>query len=131
MSMNMPPRLRSVTTTSGGSRDAAAWAARGNEATAQAALEQASAGKLDEAKASLEKLAANKGDGFHVRMTLAMVLSKLGDHKAALPFLERALASPRIAEDPRRGAELAFAQGSSLRELGPAVPEAAVLLAAR
>ncbi|MCA8920929.1 MAG: tetratricopeptide repeat protein, partial [Planctomycetes bacterium] len=42
----------------------------------------------------------------------------LGDHKAALPFLERALASPRIAEDPRRGAELAFAQGSSLRELG-------------
>jgi len=49
---------------------------------------------------------------------LAELAFGLSDHRTALPFLERALASPRIATDPRRGAELAFANGLSLAELG-------------
>ena len=69
----------------------------------QDALELAGAGKHDEAKAKLEKLAAGDGDGFHVRMTLAMVLTKLGDHKAAIKQYEKAASFHLESLDPYIG----------------------------
>ena len=48
------------------------------------ALELAGAGKFPEAKAALEQLIADKGDGYHTRMTLGAVLEQSGDEAGAI-----------------------------------------------
>lgn len=54
------------------------------------ALELAGKNELAQAKTTLEQLIADKGDGFHTRTTLAAVLEKQGDFKAAIAQLEKA-----------------------------------------
>jgi tetratricopeptide (TPR) repeat protein len=54
------------------------------------ALEVAGQGDLPAAKTALEKLIADKGDGFHTRTTLAAVLEKQGDFKGAIVQFEKA-----------------------------------------
>jgi tetratricopeptide (TPR) repeat protein len=54
------------------------------------ALEVAGQGDYAQAQKLLEKLIAEKGDGFHTRTTLAAVLSELGDHQGAIAQYEKA-----------------------------------------
>lgn len=86
------------------------------------ALEQAfalaSEGKLDEAKAKLEKLIQDKGDGFPVRMALGAVYEQKGDSKTAVQHYEKAAGFSSESLEPLIAiAKLARTQGDLGAEL--------------
>jgi tetratricopeptide (TPR) repeat protein len=67
------------------------------------ALEVAGKGDLPLAKTTLEKLIADKGDGFHTRTTLAAVLEQQGDWKGAIVQLEKAASFSLESIEPFMG----------------------------
>lgn len=82
------------------------------------ALEHTSNGDLATAKTVLDKLIANKGDGFYTRMTLAMVLEQQGDQKGAIQEFEKAAVFHIESLDPWVGiARIARAQKDVPTEL--------------
>jgi tetratricopeptide (TPR) repeat protein len=64
------------------------------------AMEVASGGDLATAKTLLEKLIANKGDGYYTRLALATVLEQQKDFKAAMQEYEKAASFHGEALDP-------------------------------
>ncbi len=64
------------------------------------ALEVAAQGDLAKSKTILEKLIAEKGDGFHARTTLAAVLEQQGDLAGAIVQLEKASTFALESIDP-------------------------------
>jgi cellulose synthase operon protein C len=67
------------------------------------AMELAGAGDLDQAKAILETLLADKGDGFHTRTTLAAVLDQQGDEQGAIAQYEKAASFALESLEPAMG----------------------------
>lgn len=82
------------------------------------ALEVAGQGDLAQAKTTLEKLIADKGDGFHTRTTLAAVLEKQGDFKGAIAQLEKAATFSTESIEPFIGiAKIARQQKNATLEI--------------
>jgi tetratricopeptide (TPR) repeat protein len=82
------------------------------------ALEVAGQGDLAAAKTTLEKLIADKGDGFHTRTTLAAVLEKQGDFKGAIAQLEKAATFSTESIEPFMGiAQIARQQKDAALEI--------------
>jgi tetratricopeptide (TPR) repeat protein len=82
------------------------------------ALEVAGQGDLAAAKTALEKLIADKGDGFHTRTTLAAVLEKQGDFKGAIAQFEKAATFSTESIEPFMGiAQIARQQKDAALEI--------------